>query len=81
MTYETKVKITSSHSLNIFPLSTGRKSHTDKIASNLFTIRINSYQESGKFANSIKESIFIGPKNKCKVRFGKEGSSWKSAIL
>lgn len=40
-----------------------------KLAEYLFNIGFNSYQESGKLAKLVKESIFVSSKNKFQVLF------------
>ena len=40
-----------------------------KLAEYLFKIGFNSYQESGKLAKPVKESIFVSSKNKFQVLF------------
>ena len=44
-----------------------------KIANYLFKMGFNSYQESGRLAKPVKESIQVNLKNKYEVLFIKEG--------
>ena len=44
-------------------------------------IGFNSYQESGKLAKPIKESILVSSKNKSEVLFVKEGPYWEGTTL
>jgi hypothetical protein len=48
-----------------------------KLAEYLFKIGFNSYQESGKLAKPVKESIFVSSKNKFQVLFVYEAPYWK----
>jgi len=58
------------------------ENHTQiKIANYLFKIGFNSYQESGKLAKPIKESILISSKNECEVLFVKEGPYWSGTTI
>ena len=41
----------------------------------------NSYQESGKLAKPVKESIFVSSKNKNEVLFVREGPYWEGTTL
>ena len=52
-----------------------------KIANYLFKIRFNSYQESGRLAKPVKESIQVNLKNKYEVLFIKEGPYWQGTTL
>ena len=52
-----------------------------KIANYLFQLGFNSYQESGKLAKPIKESILVSSKNKFEVLFVREVPYWKGNIL
>lgn len=52
-----------------------------KLAEYLFKIGFNSYQESGKLAKPIKESIFVSSKNKFQVLFVHEAPYWKSTSV
>ena len=47
-----------------------------EIVNHLFKIGFNSYQESGKLVNPIKESIRFSSQNKFQVIFIKEGPYW-----
>ena len=46
------------------------------LAEYLFKIGFNSYQESGKLAKLVKESIFLSSDNKFQVLFVNEGPYW-----
>lgn len=48
-----------------------------KLAKYLFEIGFNSYQESGKLAKPVKESIFVSSDNKFQVLFVNQGPYWK----
>ena len=48
-----------------------------KIANYLFKIGFNSYQDSGRLAKPVKESIQVNLKNKYEVLFIKEGPYWQ----
>ena len=52
-----------------------------KLAKYLFIIGFNSYQESGKLAKPIKESIFESSKNKFQVLFVNEAPYWKGTYV
>jgi hypothetical protein len=52
-----------------------------KIANYLFKFGFNSYQESGKLAKPVKESILVSPENKLEALFVTEGPYWKGTIL
>ena len=52
-----------------------------KIANYFFKIGFNSYQESGKLAKPIKESILVSSKNKFEVLFVKGAPYWEGTIL
>lgn len=52
-----------------------------KLAEYLFKIGFNSYQESGKLAKPIKESILVSSKNKLQVLFVHEASYWKGTSV
>ena len=52
-----------------------------KLAEYLFKIGFNSYQESGKLAKPIKESILVSSKNKFQVLFVHEASYWKGTSV
>ena len=52
-----------------------------KIANYLFKIRFNSYQESGRLAKPVEESIQVNLKNKYEVLFIKEGPYWQGTTL
>lgn len=52
-----------------------------KIANYLFKMGFNSYQESGKLAKPIKESILVSSKNKFEVRFVLDNSYWNGILL
>lgn len=52
-----------------------------KLAEYLFNISFNSYQESGKLAKPVKESIFVDSKNKFQVLFANNHSYWKGTLL
>ena len=52
-----------------------------KLAEYLFKIGFNSYQESGKLAKPIKESIFVSSKNKFQVLFVHEAPYWKGTSV
>lgn len=51
------------------------------IANYLFNIGFNSYQQSGKLAKPIKESIQVSLNNQFEVLFVKEGPYWQGVIL
>lgn len=55
--------------------------HQSRIAKCLFQLGFNSYQQSGKLAKPIQESILINSKNKYKVLFIEEGPYWKGTTL
>jgi hypothetical protein len=48
-----------------------------KIANYFFKIGFNSYQESGKLAKPIQESILVSGKNKVEVLFVGDNSYWR----
>ena len=48
-----------------------------KITNYLFKLEFNSYQESGKLAKPIKESILVSSKNKFEVLFVGDNSYWQ----
>jgi hypothetical protein len=52
-----------------------------KIANYLFKIGFNSYQESGKLARPIKESILVSPENNLEALFVTRGPYWEGTIL
>ena len=52
-----------------------------KLAEYLFNIGFNSYQESGKLAKPVKESIFVSSKNKFQVLFVSEAPYWKGTYV
>lgn len=52
-----------------------------KLAEYLFKIGFNSYQESGKLAKPIKESILVSSKNKFQVLFVHEAPYWKGTSV
>lgn len=52
-----------------------------KLAEYLFKIGFNSYQESGKLAKPIKESILVSSKNKFQVLFVYEAPYWKGTSV
>ena len=52
-----------------------------KLAEYLLKIGFNSYQESGKLAKPIKESIFVSSKNKFQVLFIHEAPYWKGTSV
>ena len=52
-----------------------------KIANYLFKIGFNSYQESGKLAKPVKESIFVNSKNQFQVCFVENNSYWGGTLL
>ena len=52
-----------------------------KLAKYLFKIGFNSYQESGKLAKPVKESIFVSSKNKFQVLFVYEAPYWKGTYV
>jgi len=52
-----------------------------KLAEYLFEIGFNSYQESGKLAKPVKESIFVSSKNKFQVLFVHETPYWKGTCV
>ena len=52
-----------------------------KLAEYLFKIGFNSYQESGKLAKPIKESILVSSKNKFQVLFVHEAPYWKGTFV
>ena len=52
-----------------------------KLAEYLFNIGFNSYQESGKLAKPVKESIFVSSKNKFQVLFVYEAPYWKGTYV
>lgn len=51
------------------------------LAEYLFKIGFNSYQESGKLAKPVKESIFLSSDNKFQVLFVNEGPYWKGTSV
>ena len=55
--------------------------HQTRIAKYLFQLGFNSYQESGKLAKPVKESIFVSSKNKFQVLFVNEGPYWKGTYV
>ena len=52
-----------------------------KLAEYLFKIGFNSYEESGKLAKPIKESILVSSKNKFQVLFVHEAPYWKGTSV
>ena len=52
-----------------------------KLAKYLCKIGFNSYQESGKLAKPVKESIFLSSDNKFQVLFVNEGPYWKGTSV
>ena len=52
-----------------------------KIANYLFRLGFNSYQESGRLAQPIKEPIQVNLNNKFEVIFVNEGPYWKGTTL
>ena len=52
-----------------------------KLAEYLFEIGFNSYQESGKLAKPVKESIFVSSKNKFQVLFINGAPYWKGTSV
>ena len=52
-----------------------------KLAKYLFKIGFNSYQESGKLAKPVKESIFVSSNNKFQVLFVYEAPYWKGTYV
>ena len=52
-----------------------------QIANYLFKLGFNSYQESDKLAQPIKESILVSPKNKFEALFVIEGPYWQGTTL
>ena len=52
-----------------------------KLAEYLFNIGFNSYQESGKLAKPVKESIFASSKNKFQVLFVNEAPYWEGTSV
>lgn len=52
-----------------------------KLVEYLFKIGFNSYQESGKLAKPIKESILASSKNKFQVLFVHEAPYWKGTSV
>lgn len=52
-----------------------------KLAKYLCKIGFNSYQESGKLAKPVKESIFFSSDNKFQVLFVNEGPYWKGTSV
>lgn len=55
--------------------------HRTRIAKYLFQLGFNSYQESGKLAKPVKESIFVSSKNKFQVLFVNEAPYWKGTSV
>jgi len=55
--------------------------HQTRIANYLFQLGFNSYQESGKLAKPVKESIFVSSKNKFQVLFVNETHYWEDTSL
>ena len=53
----------------------------NKIANYLFKLGFNSYQQSGKLAKPVKESIFVSSDNKFQVLFVNEGPYWKGTSV
>jgi hypothetical protein len=51
------------------------------LANYLLNIGFNSYQESGKLAKPIKESIIVSSRNKSEVFFVTDNSYWKGTIV
>jgi len=52
-----------------------------RIAKYLFQLGFNSYQESGKLAKPIKESILASANNQFEVRFVGNNSHWQGTLL
>lgn len=52
-----------------------------KIANYLFKIGFNFYQESGRLAKPVKESIKVNFNNKFEVLFVEEGPYWESTTI
>jgi hypothetical protein len=52
-----------------------------QIANYLLKLGFNSYQESGKLAQPIKESILVSPQNKFQALFITEGAYWEGTTL
>ena len=52
-----------------------------QIANYLLKIGFNSYQESGKLARPIKESILVSPENNLEALFVTQGPYWEGTIL
>jgi hypothetical protein len=55
--------------------------HQTRIAKYLFQLGFNSYQESGKLAKPVKESIFVSSDNKFQVLFVNEAPYWKGTSV
>ena len=55
--------------------------HQTRIANYLLELGFNSYQESGKLAKPIQESIQVNSNNKFEALFIKEGPYWQGTIL
>jgi hypothetical protein len=55
--------------------------HQTKIANYLFQLGFNSYKESGKLAEPIKEPIFVHSTNQFQVCFVGENSYWRGTLL
>ena len=52
-----------------------------KTANYLFKFGFNSYQESGKLAKPVKESIFVSSNNQFEVCFVENNSYWQGTLL
>ena len=52
-----------------------------KIANYLFKFGFNSYQESGKLAKPVKESILVSSNNQFEVCFVENNSYWQGTLL
>lgn len=56
-------------------------SRQTKVATYLFNLGFNSYQQSGKLAKPTKESILVSSANQFEVLFVKEGPYWQGTLL
>jgi hypothetical protein len=53
----------------------------EEITNYLFNLGFNSYQESGKLAKPIRESVLVNPKNRFEVCFVGDNSYWQGTLL
>ena len=64
-----------------FKFQSPNESKKTEVANYLFKLGFNSYQESGKLAKPIKESILLSSKNNFEVSFLIENSYWDGILL